>query len=221
MRFLFLKNLLANFESRNNYPRQGSGYNNNNNNRQSRTSQSNNGNGEENGYADGRKRNPIDFQDFYFRFRLDYSSNNSNNSRKISNEKESVLTHQGSDEVFLATDTSPHESPDDKPTTRQPIRNWADCPIDDSGVDTSPPPTVNRTSTNHDTDNFQVETKISFELSNHCFSSRQLRKINLVRINNNNNIHHLDRIIMAIETITIKHHHLILNNHIWHLFHCT
>lgn len=40
---------------------------------------------------------------------------------------------------------------------RQQSRNWADCPIDDSVVDTSPPPlNINNALTADDSDDFQV-----------------------------------------------------------------
>ena len=51
-----------------------------------------------------------------------------------------------------------HENKEDITTTiiRQLSRNWADCPIDDSVVDTSPPPSANNTLITNDIDDFQV-----------------------------------------------------------------
>jgi hypothetical protein len=73
-------------------------------------------------------------------------------SRKISN-----------DDVFLAPDTPTsnedgldHTNNDHGGTTlpRQQSRNWADCPIDESVVEPSPPPSANNTFSG---DDFQVE----------------------------------------------------------------
>jgi len=43
---------------------------------------------------------------------------------------------------------------------RQKSRNWADCPIDDSVVDTSPPPSIHNTLTGDD--DFQVLNLVFF-----------------------------------------------------------
>jgi hypothetical protein len=47
---------------------------------------------------------------------------------------------------------------------RQQSRNWADCPIDDSVVDTSPPPSINNTLIGDDIDDFQVLNLVFFFL---------------------------------------------------------
>lgn len=74
-------------------------------------------------------------------------------------QNKTTLAHQVSnDDVFIAPDTpaSNEDSVDQGATTmtRQQSRNWADCPIDESVPESSPPPSVNNTFTN---DEFQVQ----------------------------------------------------------------
>jgi hypothetical protein len=71
-----------------------------------------------------------------------------------------------SDDVFIAPDTLVSNEDDnyqqinnkEETTTmiRQKSRNWADCPIDDSVVDITPPSSVNNIVTSDDVDDFQV-----------------------------------------------------------------
>jgi len=108
---------------------------------------------------------------------LDYykkrNFNDQTDSYKIGDRQSQVQKEQTppssrkvSDDVFIASDTpvsnedDNHQQINNKEDTttmnRQRSRNWADCPIDDSVVDTTPLPSVNNTLTNDDIDDFQV-----------------------------------------------------------------
>ena len=106
---------------------------------------------------------------------LDYYNEDKSNDKKDSsriNERKSQsdrepsppTSRKVSDDVFLASDitttndneSQEHSDPktDLSTVTRPHTRNWADCPIDESVVETSP--TFRRTSTEDVVDNFQV-----------------------------------------------------------------
>lgn len=105
-----------------------------------------------------KKENVILFKD---------KSNNQNDERQFQAQKEQTPppSRKVSDDVFIAPDTPisnsdenhEHNNEEDGTTIiRQKSRNWADCPIDDSVVDTTPPPSIQNTLPNEDIDDFQV-----------------------------------------------------------------
>ena len=103
-------------------------------------------------------------------FHLDYSNQGSRNDNRRQSEQEKEQTSPSrriSDgDVFIGPDTPASNEDENREytsnkeettaTTRQQSRNWADCPIDESVVDTSPPSSINNTLTGDDTDDFQV-----------------------------------------------------------------
>jgi hypothetical protein len=113
----------------------------------------------ENGYTDDyyRKRNFNDQTD---------SCKNIDRQSQVQKELTPPSSRKVSDDVFIAPDT-PVSNEDDnyqqinnkeETTTmiRQKSRNWADCPIDDSVVDITPPSSVNNIVTSDDVDDFQI-----------------------------------------------------------------
>jgi hypothetical protein len=109
------------------------------------------------------------FLDYYNKVNLhDQTDSHKNSERQSQAQKEQTLSSSRkiSDDVFITPDTPAsnedenHEHINNKEDTttmiRQQSRNWADCPIDDSVVDTSPPPSINNTLTGDDIDDFQV-----------------------------------------------------------------
>jgi hypothetical protein len=109
------------------------------------------------------------FLDYYNKVNLpDQTDSHKNSERQSQAQKEQTLpsSRKISDDVFITLDTPAsnedenHEHINNKEDTttmiRQQSRNWADCPIDDSVVDTSPPPSINNTLTGDDIDDFQV-----------------------------------------------------------------
>ncbi len=92
------------------------------------------------------------------------SGSGKNNERRHSQSQQHKTPPRQSsnDDVFLAPDTpTSNEDGIDQTNndqggtaiTRQQSRNWADCPIDESVVEQSPPPSANNTLTG---DDFQV-----------------------------------------------------------------
>jgi hypothetical protein len=104
----------------------------------------------------------------------DQTDSRTNNERQSQSQKEQTPppSRKVSDDVFLAPDTPTsnddknheHTNNQEDGTTmiRQKSRNWADCPIDDSVVDSLPPLSINNTLTGEDTDDFQVYNLILF-----------------------------------------------------------
>ncbi len=101
------------------------------------------------------------------------SSKNIDRQPQVQNERtpSPSSSRKVSDDVFFAPDTPVSNEDDnhqrinnkDESTTivRQKSRNWADCPIDDSVVDTPPsPPSTNNTLQNDDIDDFQVRNSV-------------------------------------------------------------
>ncbi|CAF0876301.1 unnamed protein product [Adineta ricciae] len=107
-------------------------------------------------------------------------------------QNKTTLAHQVSnDDVFIAPDTptSNEDGVDQETTTmiRQQSRNWADCPIDESVTESSPPPSVNNTFTN---DEFQVvRNKNVKSHPNQHFSSGSMGGNQSGRGRNNGNFH--------------------------------
>jgi hypothetical protein len=150
------------FESRNG-PRQPSGHNNNRGLPQ-------------NGRGGNQHRGPQKIDAGYYEngFTNDYfnkinlndhkdSRQNSDRQSQTQKEQTSPSSRKVSDDVFFASDTPAltedenHEQEDTTTMIRQQSRNWADCPIDDSVVDTSPPPlNINNALTADDSDDFQI-----------------------------------------------------------------
>ncbi len=116
------------------------------------------------------------FHTSYYLF-LEYSnpsnSNNQTDSRQNTEKQSQPQKEQTpptarkiSDDVFIASDIpvsnedENHEHINNKEDTttitRQKSRNWADCPIDESVVDASPPASTNNTLASDDADDFQV-----------------------------------------------------------------
>ncbi|UJR28063.1 hypothetical protein I4U23_009319 [Adineta vaga] len=90
------------------------------------------------------------------------SKNTSTDSQKINEQ----ISRQLSDDVFITSDTPPildneekNNNEDNTSIIRQKSRNWADCPIDDSVIETFSPPSsssITSPSTNDQVKNFQI-----------------------------------------------------------------
>ena len=95
------------------------------------------------------------------------SGSSKNNERRNSqSQQHKTPPHKSSnDDVFIAPDTptSNGDSVDQGNTTvgRQQSRNWADCPIDETVADSSPPPSANNTFSG---DDFQVNISFLSEI---------------------------------------------------------
>ncbi|UJR21382.1 hypothetical protein I4U23_024474 [Adineta vaga] len=135
----------------------------------------------EDGYHDdshsGRNRQPSDSGKTTER-RNSQSQQHKTPPRQVSN-----------DDVFIAPDTpvSNEDGVDQGTSTmnRQQSRNWADCPIDESVTESSPPPSANNTLTN---DDFQVvRNKNVKSRPNQHSSSRPMSGTQSVRGRNNGN----------------------------------
>jgi hypothetical protein len=102
---------------------------------------------------------------------LDYDNQDSHkgNERQSYQDKKQTSTsrHVSNDDVFIGPDTPAstedvnyeriNNKEDTTGMTRQQSRNWADCPIDETVVDTSPPSSMNNAVTGDDVDDdFQV-----------------------------------------------------------------
>ncbi|CAF3827121.1 unnamed protein product [Adineta steineri] len=156
-----------NFESRNG-PRQPSGNKNNNNN-------NNNYQTNDRFRQDGNQRGTGQItENSHYRngnnhgYHNQVNSDNDNEQKSQSQNKR--ITSQISDDVFITPDTAVSNEDDndehlnskeDSTTiTRQQSRNWADCPIDESVIETSSS-TNNNTTSNDDVDNSSVRNQTS------------------------------------------------------------
>lgn len=129
----------------------------------------------------------INYSTDFFSFSLDYSkkrnsneqvSSSYNSNRQFQDPTEqtapSLPVRQISDEVFVIPDTPvsnedenqqlTNNQEDASPIIRQKSRNWADCPIDESVVDTptSPPVNINNVSPRNDIEDYQVGHRLIF-----------------------------------------------------------
>ena len=177
---MFKRNFLADVESRDNR-RHPSGHGNNryndgyyqggrmgNNYNQQETLEN-----VEDGYNDGKKYTPIICISigFYLEYYVERNRRSSGSGK--TNERRHSQSHQAktpprkvsnNDDVFIVPDT-PNSNEDGadqsgQTVTRQQSRNWADCPIDESVTEPSPPPSANNTFSG---DDFQVGLIISTE----------------------------------------------------------
>ncbi|CAF3339390.1 unnamed protein product [Rotaria sp. Silwood1] len=171
------------FGSRNDPRQQSSGHNNNNrfddgfrydrqsNNQQKMTEDIDNG-CYENGYND----------DHYDKDNLNEQNNlHQINERQSQSDKEqtSPTSRKISDDVFITTnDNENHEHIHTTNMTRQQTRNWADCPIDDSVVDTSSPPSIIKnilTDDNVDDIQFLCDKTSKLHTSSHLMGNQSMR----------------------------------------------
>jgi hypothetical protein len=131
--------------------------------------------------------------------------------------------HASDDDVFIVPDTptSNEDGVDQGSTTiaRQASRNWADCPIDESVTEPSPPPSANNTLTG---DDFQVRIFFRFTKQVKKYSHRLfvIKIPNPVRINNHHRVKWVINpfVVVTMEIIIVEEHHkyqvdvVIMNN---------